>query len=70
MGRGKGKKKIKREGGREGRRRERGIKRIGEEGRKVGFLSVFYKKICITLTAQGKNSIKQCLYNSEYTKNH
>ena len=29
MGRGKGKKKIKREGGRDGRRRERGIKRIG-----------------------------------------
>ena len=54
MGRGKGKKKIKREGGREGRRRERGIKRIGEEGRKVGFLSVFYKKNLHNSDSTGK----------------
>ena len=45
MGRSKGEKKIKREGGRDGKRRERGKKRIGEEGRKVGFFQCSIKSL-------------------------
>lgn len=57
MGRGKGKKKMKREGGRrEGRKRREGEreKEDRRRGKKGWFsFSVLYK-ICITLTAQTK----------------